>query len=86
MENSSFIQVIIPLKLEWEPCYATHQDLKVGDRVRVMFSNKEYVAVVSAVDIQPDVALSRIKPIIRVEEDMEEVRIEEIALWRQVAE
>ena len=86
MENRTYIQVIIPLKLEWEPCYATQQALKVGDRVRVVFSNKEYVAVVSAVDVQPDVALSRIKPVLNVESDLERVRTEEIELWRQVAE
>ena len=86
MENRTFIQVIIPLKLEWEPCYAVLEPVQVGDRVRVMFSNKEYVAVVSAVDVHPDVALSKVKPIVCVERDMERVRAEEIELWREVAD
>lgn len=86
MESRTYIQVIIPLKLEWEPCYAVQEAVRVGDRVRVMFSNKEYVAVVSAVDVQPDVALSKVKPVVCVERDMERVLDEEIELWRQVAE
>jgi primosomal protein N' (replication factor Y) len=86
MENRMYIQVIIPLRLEWEPCYVAMEPVQVGDRVRVLFSNKEYVAVVSAVDVQPDVALSKVKPILCVEKDMERVRLEEIELWRQVAE
>lgn len=86
MKNRTYIQVIIPLKLEWEPCYVVQEAVRVGDRVRVLFSNKEYVAVVSAVDVQPDVALSKIKPVVCVERDMERVLDEEIELWRQVAE
>ena len=42
MENRSYIQVIIPLKLEWEPFYVASEEVNVGDRVRVVFSNKEY--------------------------------------------
>lgn len=86
MQDSSYIQVIIPLKLEWEPCYVTPETVQKGDRVRVMFSNKEYVAVVSAVGIQPDMATNKVKQIVCVERDLERVRIEEIELWRQVAE
>lgn len=86
MENRSYIQVIIPLKLEWEPFYVASEEVNVGDRVRVVFSNKEYVAVVSAVDVQPEVAPDKVKPILGVERDLERIREEEITLWRQVAD
>ena len=86
MENRSYIQVIIPLKLEWEPFYVASEEVNVGNRVRVVFSNKEYVAVVSAVDVQPDVAPDKVKPILDVERDLERIREEEITLWRQVAD
>ena len=86
MENRSYIQVIIPLKLEWEPFYAASEEVNVGDRVRVVFSNKEYVAVVSAVDVQPDVIPDKVKPILGVERDLERILAEEIQLWRHVAE
>ena len=86
MTTGPFIQVIIPLKLEWEPCYVAMDPIEVGDRVRVNFSNKEYIAVVSGVDVQPEVALDKVKPILGVEKDMERIRTEEIELWRQVAD
>ncbi len=86
MENRTFIQVIIPLKLEWEPFYIASEEVNVGDRVRVVFSNKEYVAVVSAVDVQSEVVPDKVKPILGVERDLERILTEEILLWRQVAE
>ena len=52
----------------------------------MVFSNKEYVAVVSAVDVQPDVAPDKVTPILGVERDLERIREEEITLWRQVAD
>lgn len=83
--SSSYIQVVLPLKLEWEPFYRAC-GATVGDRVRVMFSGKEYIGVVSAVDSVPQIAPEKIMPVVAIERDMEKVRIEEIALWRQVAE
>ena len=83
--TSSYIQVILPLKLEWEPFYRACGAV-VGDRVRVIFSGKEYIGVVSAVDAVPQIAPEKIMPVIAIERDMERVRIEEIDLWRQVAE
>lgn len=99
MEQKSYISVILPLKLEWEPCYAlptrgpqsgnengTQVEVRTGDRVRVPFAGKEYCGVVSATDIEPQTAPSRIKDIISVEKDLERIREEEISLWRAVAQ
>ena len=86
MQREKFISVILPLKLEWEPYYRTSEDLKIGDRVRVLFANKEYVAVVSGTDTNPDIDSSKVKPIISVERDIEKVLNEEIELWRHVAQ
>ena len=83
--SSSYIQVVLPLKLEWEPFYRAC-GATVGDRVRVMFSGKEYIGVVSAVDSVPQIAPEKIMPVVAIERDMERVRIEEVDLWRQVAE
>ena len=83
--TSSYIQVILPLKLEWEPFYRACGAV-VGDRVRVIFSGKEYIGVVSAVDAVPQIAPEKIMPVVAIERDMERVRIEEVDLWRQVAE
>lgn len=120
-----FIQVILPLRLEWEPFYyleakgeqaqpavgsaavagqdqqptwsvagqANQPDeavLKVGDRVRVDFAGKEYVGVVSAVDVGRQAEalgiVDRIKPIAGKAEGLARVSLQEIALWRQISE
>lgn len=120
-----FIQVILPLRLEWEPYYyleakgeqaqpavgssavagqdqqptwsaagqANQPDeavLKVGDRVRVDFAGKEYVGVVSAVDVGRQAEalgiVDRIKPIAGKAEGLARVSLQEIALWRQISE
>ena len=151
MTDRLFIQVILPLRLEWEPYYyldleakgeqaqpavgsaaaagqnqlptrpAAGQDqptakhaavagqdqqptwsavgqanqpdeevLKVGDRVRVDFAGKEYVGVVSAVDVGRQAEalgiVDRIKPIAGKAEGLARVSLQEIALWRQISE
>ena len=88
MDGGRYISVILPLKLEWEPCYYIDSSdvIEVGKRVRVKFAGKEYVGVVSGVDITPDIAASKIQSIISVEATMEKIRTEEIQLWRRVAE
>ena len=86
MQKEKFISVILPLKLEWEPFYRTSEVLNVGERVRVAFAGKEYVAVVSGIDATPDINSSKVKPIISVERDIEKILKEEIELWRQVSQ
>lgn len=149
MTDRLFIQVILPLRLEWEPYYyleakgeqaqpavepaaaagqnqlptrpaagqdqptakhaaAAGQDhqptwpaigqdnqpdeavLKVGDRVRVDFAGKEYVGVVSAVDVGRQAEalgiVDRIKPIAGKAKGLAPVSLQEIALWRQISE
>ncbi|MBR2064346.1 MAG: primosomal protein N' [Bacteroidales bacterium] len=83
-----YISVILPLKLEWEPCYSLSEseEAQVGDRVKVMFANREYFGVVSATDIKPDTDPKKIKPILFLERDMERILPKEIDLWRTVAD
>ena len=85
MLDTGFISVIVPLKLEWEPVYAAQSGpVSVGDRVRVLFAGREYVAVVSGVNVSPTTSLDKIKPIVGVL-DIPKVSQNEITLWRQVA-
>ena len=89
MDQRRYISVILPLKLEWEPCYWMEIPDLVGNdgqRVRVKFAGKDYVGVVSGVDIVPDIAPEKIQPVLKVETSMENVLVEEIELWRRVAE
>ena len=92
MCEMKYISVILPLKLEWEPCYCIstqreiHNQIETGQRVRVKFAGKEYIGVVSGVDITPDIEPEKIQHVLEVETSMEKVLPEEIALWRRVAE
>lgn len=88
MATKTYISVILPLKLEWEPCYVLKEEetAQVGDRVKVVFAGKAYTGVVSAVGIEPETELHKIKEIITLETGLERIRPEEIELWRRVAE
>ena len=128
MTSRIFIQVILPLRVRWEPFYyldgemtasgmslrqAQRPDsiifkqsnlvaesvevtenggisIRIGDRVRVNFAGKEYVGVVSVVDAGKQAEAmgieDRVKPIVGMAEGLEPVSVEEITLWRQIAE
>ena len=88
MPAPTYIQVILPLRLEWEPCYRLPEGVRVdvGDRVRVRFARQEYVGAVSAVDVQPQTDENRILPIIGAEEGLPKVLPDEIEFWRAVSD
>lgn len=86
MTEQTYIQVILPLKLEWEPYYrSTGTELEVGDRVSVIFARKRYIAVVSAVGVRPDLDEKRIQDISGVEPHMEKITAKELELWRFIS-
>ena len=92
MSERIFIQLILPLRLEWEPFYFLPGEapIKVGDRVKANFAGKEYVGVISVVDARRQAEamgiIDKVKPIVGMAEGLEPVSMEEIALWRQIAE
>ena len=88
MPAPPYIQVILPLRLEWEPYYRLPEGVQVdvGDRVRVLFARKEYVGAVSAIDVQPRTDENRILSILAVEEGLPKVLPEEIRFWRAVSD
>ena len=88
MSAPAYIQVILPLRLEWEPCYRVPEGtaVRVGDRVRVLFARKEYVGAVSAVGVQPQTDEKRILPILASEEGLPKVLPDEIKFWRAVSD
>lgn len=90
MSERRFIKVILPLRLEWEPVYES-ETAQVGDRVRVIFAGREYTAVVSEVDVEPETALNKIHKILddapaRVSQKFAPSTKEEIAFWRVVSQ
>lgn len=88
MNEVRYISVILPLKLEWEPCYSVPEetDITIGDRVKIVFANRTYIGVVSGTGITPETAPERIRAIESVENDIDRVLPQEIELWRKVAE
>ena len=67
MKERFYISVILPLKLEWIPCYWTSENVEVGNRVRVAFAGKEYVGVVGKVGVTPDIAPEKVREVISIE-------------------
>ena len=88
MTEKRYIQVILPLRLGWEPFYALPSGIsvQVGDRVKVLFSRKSYLAVVSRTDTEPSIDNRKVFTIQSVEADLPRVSEQEIAFWRQVAD
>ena len=91
MTGKKYISVIVPLKLEWEPCYSLSanspaEEVGIGSRVKVNFANRTYSAVVSEINVTPETSPEKIKDILEVESDLERILPEEIRLWRNVAD
>ena len=85
IEKTQYIQVILPLKLEWQPYYICKETVEVGERIRVNFSGKEYVGVVYKTNVCPKTNPSKIKEVIGKEKELEKISLEEIRLWEGIA-
>lgn len=87
--NEKYIQVIAPLKLDWEPVYSVPEGLEVavGDRVSVIFSGKEYICIVSKTGVIPDPALREdsIHPILDKVAQLPPISPLELKFWRTIA-
>lgn len=88
MGDRIYISVILPLKLDWNPCYHVREEdnVETGDRVRVPFAGKEYTGVVAAVGIEPQTVPSKIRGVLSVEHGLGRVLPEEIEFWNELAE
>ena len=62
--KTAFIQVTLPLRLDWDPYYRVEEgaSFSPGDRVDVLFSGRRYIGVVSAVDVTPAPDIKTILP------------------------
>ena len=84
-EKERYIKVMLPIHLSWEPYYRCYEELSIGERVRVSFAGRRYIAVVSAFDLIPDIDTSRIQNIEGVERRLETISTGEIALWKFIS-
>lgn len=84
-----YIQVIVPLKLDWEPVYSVPEGLELvkGDRVSVIFSGKEYISVVSKLDVTPrdGIRESEILPVIDKVDYLPRITELEFRFWEMTA-
>lgn len=87
MEDWTYISVILPLRLDWEPCYRTSEkDVRRGMRVTVIFSGRKYLAVVSGTEVTPEVSPDKVRDIVRIERHLDDITDEELKLWKFIAD
>lgn len=90
MERVRFIEVVLPLRLEWNPVYSVSAEvfdtLHKGSRVRVVFAHKEYVGVVCALDAVPSVDESKILPVAGIETGLPDITEPELRLWKFISD
>lgn len=86
--DERYIEVILPLKLDWNPVYKTSDPrIVVGSRVRVRFSGRDYTAVVSAVNVSPgNTEPGKIREIVAADDSFMPSGKEEIEFWKVVAD
>jgi len=88
-EVKTYIQVIVPLKLEWEPYYVldAEESVKVGDFVAVPFAGRKYIGVVSACGVTLPVGMNPkiIREIYSVHSEIPPVVVRQLEFWRRVA-
>ena len=81
MDGQNYIQVLVPLKLEWIPCYSCEVPLQRGRRVTVSFANRSYPGVVWRTDAVPDIASNRIRKVLKVNTELTPISSEELEFW-----
>lgn len=86
--DRKYISVLLPLKLEWAPCYEvpSGEAVSAGDWVRVIFANRLYTGIILETDAAPGTDISRIKTIISVERSLTPVSAAEMKLWKMVSD
>lgn len=86
MSERRYIQVVVPVKLEWCPWYYSDTALERGTRVRVRLGRNVYIGFVLNEGGEPDIDPKRIQPLIGVESQLERISDDEIKLWHFIAD
>lgn len=85
MGARALIKAILPLRLEWEPCYCVDREVKPGQRIGVTFSGRPYIAVVHVTDVEGDMDSSKILPVDEYDTGLPPVSAIELELWEFIA-
>ena len=82
MNESCYIQVLVPLRLEWIPWYRSPQPVAEGTRVSVRFAHRTYTGVVLQSADNPGIDKSKVQDIISVQDELAPISREELEFWR----
>ena len=85
MDECLYIEVIVPLRLSWAPCYRCNSEVRPGQRVTVPVAGRRYVGVVHRTGIVPDIDPSRIQEVVSVNDELPDVSLEELRFWEFLA-
>ena len=77
--------LLLPLKLDWLPLYSSETPLRIGQRVEVRFSGKDYTAVVVGSEQTATVASYKISEISALLPHVADITAEELKLWRFIS-
>lgn len=85
--GQAYIQVILPLKLDWVPFYRVPGGgVNLGEKVKVIFAGKEYTGVAMSVasELPAGLEASKVRDIISIEKQLAPISPEEISFWSMV--
>ena len=81
MGQRVYVQVLLPLKLEWTPWYCTEEAVRVGQRVEVIFARKARTGVIVRISRQPDIDPSKVERLQNTDTGLPDITPNELRLW-----
>ena len=81
MGQRVYVQVLLPLKLEWTPWYSTEEPVRVGQRVEVIFARKARIGVIVRISRQPDIDPSKVERLQNTDTGLPDITPNELRLW-----
>ena len=81
MGQRVYVQVLLPLKLEWTPWYCTEEAVRVGQRVEVIFARKARTGVIVRISGQPDIDPSKVERLQNTDNGLPDITPNELRLW-----
>ena len=81
MGQRVYVQVLLPLKLEWTPWYCTEEAVRVGQRVEVIFARKARIGVIVRISGQPDIDPSKVERLQNTDTGLPDITPNELRLW-----
>lgn len=81
MHEGCYIQVVLPLRLEWIPWYKAPRTVSEGTRVSVVFAHRTYTGVVLKASDTPGIEPAKVQNIIRIQDELAPVSKEGLEFW-----